>query len=435
MAWLHRGDGLVAWGEAARCDVTGPERADRLVRWWADAATAATVTDPVAVPGSGLVAFGALAFDDGSAEPSALVVPRVVVGRRGQAAWITTIHDANGPAAEGAAFNETAAALEEAAAALDGTGPATSCPTAANRRSVTAAALPAAPAAAGLPARLSPPLFSPQPAGVTRRDGAHPREAWPQVVGAALEAIGRGEVGKVVLARDEWLEAATPWDLRAVAHQLARRHPTCWTYAVDRRIGATPELLVRAIGGRVASRVLAGTLPRDGHDQATAARLAASAKDLAEHRFAVDSVAETLAQFTDRLTVPSKPRVLTLATLMHLATDVTGQLADGETSLQLAAALHPTAAVCGTPREAARQLLARLEGMDRGRYAGPVGWMGADGDGEWGIALRGAHLDASLTRARLLAGGGIVAGSDPAAEAAEIEAKLAPMRTALGLPG
>jgi menaquinone-specific isochorismate synthase len=251
------------------------------------------------------------------------------------------------------------------------------------------------------------------------------------VVEAALAEIRRGAVDKVVLARDEYLDARAPWDAREVGARLARDYPTCWTYAVDGWLGATPELLVRSRAGAVASRVLAGTLARDGDDDQGAQILAASAKDLAEHRFAVDSVARELARFTKAITVPAQPHVVRLATLMHLATDIGGKLADGHSALDLAIALHPTAAVCGAPTAAARALLARLEGMDRGRYAGPVGWLGADGGGEWGIALRGAHLSADRRSARLLAGGGLVAGSDPVAEAAEVDLKLAPMRRAL----
>ncbi|MDR3202093.1 MAG: chorismate-binding protein, partial [Bifidobacteriaceae bacterium] len=168
---------------------------------------------------------------------------------------------------------------------------------------------------------------------------------------------------------------------------------------------------------------------------ALAAALAESSKDLREHEYAVASVARVLARFTDELSVPESPSVLQLPNVMHLATDVVGALRPGPTSLDLAAALHPTAAVCGTPTEAARDLLAELEGMDRGRYAGPVGWLGANGDGEWGIALRGAQLAPDRLSARLLAGGGIVAASVPDEELAETEAKFAPMLRALGAPG
>jgi menaquinone-specific isochorismate synthase len=181
--------------------------------------------------------------------------------------------------------------------------------------------------------------------------------------------------------------------------------------------------------------VLAGTIRRTGDDAsdlALAARLARSSKDLEEHEYAVRSVAQALAPHCTTTNVPDAPFVLHLANVMHLATDVTGVLADGSSSLELAAALHPSAAVCGTPTASAAALIDELEGMDRDRYAGPVGWMDAEGDGEWGIALRCARLDpADPRRARLFAGCGIVAGSDPEAELGESDAKLVPMRDAL----
>jgi menaquinone-specific isochorismate synthase len=181
--------------------------------------------------------------------------------------------------------------------------------------------------------------------------------------------------------------------------------------------------------------VLAGTIRRsqdDEHDLALAASLARSSKDLEEHEYAVRSVAEALAPYCNTTNVPESPFVLHLANVMHLATDVTGVLADNATSLQLAAALHPSAAVCGTPTEAAASLIDEIEGMDRDRYAGPVGWLDARGDGEWGIALRCARLDPGDPQSlRLFAGCGIVAGSDPAAELAESNAKLLPIREAL----
>jgi menaquinone-specific isochorismate synthase len=215
-------------------------------------------------------------------------------------------------------------------------------------------------------------------------------------------------------------------------------------------------MLVRLERGLVTSRVLAGTIRRTGddtHDLALAGSLARSSKDLEEHEYAVRSLADALAPHCSSMNVPEAPFVLHLPNVMHLATDVAGVLADGATSLRLAAALHPTAAVCGTPTDAARDLIRELEGMDRGRYAGPVGWIDARGDGEWGIALRCAEIvpdqparDGSVdddpargstgNRAsrtlRLFAGCGIVAGSDPSSELAESDAKLVPMRDALG---
>jgi menaquinone-specific isochorismate synthase len=219
------------------------------------------------------------------------------------------------------------------------------------------------------------------------------------------------------------------WPLR----RLSDDYEMCWTFHVDGLFGATPELLVRREKGLVTSRVLAGTIRRTGddeHDLTLAATLARSSKDLEEHEYAVRSVAEALAPYCSSMNVPEAPFVLHLPNVMHLATDVAGVAHDsGATVLELAAALHPSAAVGGTPTKLAVEMIAEIEGMDRGRYAGPVGWMNAKGDGEFGIALRSAELDGS--RVRLFAGCGIVAGSDPEAELAESQAKFIPVRDAL----
>jgi menaquinone-specific isochorismate synthase len=356
----------------------------------------ANIADEVADAASGLVCLGAFAFDDASPEPSVLEVPAVIVGKRGGRSWITEI----GTPASG---------------------------------------------------RWEPWRQS----GAVRGEiGVRPASAWPGIVQRAVDAIAAGFADKVVLARDEWAVAEHGFDIRNVAARLASTYSTCWTYAVDRLVGATPELLLRSAHGLVTSRVLAGTIRRTDDDAANLARaasLARSSKDLEEHEFAVASVAQSLAPYTEELSIPEVPYVLHLPNVMHLASDVTGVLRGPEvsetlaadrgvrgepalarpSSLEVAAALHPTAAVCGTPTAAALRLLTALEGADRGRYAGPVGWMGASGDGEWGIALRGAQLSSDRRRARLFAGGGIVRASVPEEELAETEAKFAPMRAAL----
>jgi menaquinone-specific isochorismate synthase len=229
--------------------------------------------------------------------------------------------------------------------------------------------------------------------------------------------------------------AREPIDVRWPLHRLAVAYRSCWTYHVDGLLGATPEMLVRRERGLVTSRVLAGTIQITGddtHDLAQAGALAKSSKDLEEHEYAVRSVAHALAPHCRSMNVPETPFVLHLPNVMHLATDVTGVIHPGDTasSLALAAALHPSAAVGGTPTELAVQAIAELEGMPRGRYAGPVGWMDATGDGEWGIALRCGEV--SGARVRLFAGCGIVAGSNPEAELAEAQAKFVPVRDALG---
>jgi menaquinone-specific isochorismate synthase len=249
-----------------------------------------------------------------------------------------------------------------------------------------------------------------------------------------------------VLARDVVATTEHAVDPRWLLSRLAGTYDACWTFSVAGMVGATPELLVRSEKGLVTSRVLAGTIRREpgmSDDDALlhAAQLARSSKDLEEHEYAVRSVARALEHYCTSMNVPDAPFVLHLPNVMHLASDVTGVLDRSglynggrpPSSLALAAALHPSAAVCGTPTVAARELIREIEGMDRSRYAGPVGWVGAGGDGEWGIALRSAELsEADPRHVRLFAGCGIVAASDPAAELAESEAKLQPMQWALG---
>jgi menaquinone-specific isochorismate synthase len=181
--------------------------------------------------------------------------------------------------------------------------------------------------------------------------------------------------------------------------------------------------------------VLAGTLRRSGdsnEDLRRSGSFQGSIKDVEEHGYAVRSVADSLLPFSSSLDVPPAPFVLQLPNVMHLASDIRAVVAPGTTSLDLVAALHPSAAVCGTPTAVALSVIREVELMDRGRYAGPVGWTGASGDGEWGIALRCAEVDpADPAHLRLFAGCGIVGGSKPADELAESVAKLVPMREAL----
>ncbi|WP_134131672.1 isochorismate synthase [Kribbella pratensis] len=382
LAWVRRGDGHVGWGVAARLDVAGGNRFQEAMTWWQELTSAAVIRDEVGVPGSGLVCFGSFGFTD--QDPGELVVPDVIVGRRGDTTWVTTI------------------------------SPASSL---------------------GAPPELV--VHEPSPVyDVAFADGARTGTDWSAIVADAVRRITAGELEKVVLARDLIAIAEQPIDLRWPLHRLATAYPNCWTFSVDGLIGATPELLVRREKGLITSRVLAGTIRRtgdDAHDLALAASLARSSKDLEEHEFAVRSVAEALEPHCTSMNVPETPFVLHLPNVMHLATDVAGVANNGASALGLAAALHPSAAVCGTPTPVARDLIGEIEGMRRGRFSGPVGWMDAVGDGEWCIALRCGQADPEEPRRmRLFAGAGIVAGSDPDAELAETNAKLVPMRDALG---
>lgn len=383
LAWVRRGEGIVGWGSVARIELTGPQPFATADRAWTDLAEHALVRDVVGLPGTGLVAFGSFSFSPTSPAGSVLVVPEVVVGHRRGRWWLTTV------------------------------------------------------SLGGLPPPPALPEVEPvcSPGEVSFADGALGATQWEGAVAAAIEEIGAGRVEKVVLARDMEARTEQEIDPRWALRRLAERYPGCWTFSVDGLIGATPELLVRREKGLVTSRVLAGTIRRtgdDARDLGLAASLARSSKDLEEHEYAVRSVAEALAPHCTSTNVPESPFVLHLANVMHLATDVTGVLADASSSLALAEALHPSAAVCGTPTAAAAALIDALEGMDRDRYAGPVGWIDAEGDGEWGIALRSGRLDPDDPHSiRLFAGCGIVAGSDPEAELAESVAKLVPMRDAL----
>jgi menaquinone-specific isochorismate synthase len=263
-------------------------------------------------------------------------------------------------------------------------------------------------------------------------DGALSGPAWVSAVAAAVARIADTGLEKVVLARDLLVSTGDPLDERWPLARLAERYPSCWTFCVDGLFGATPEMLVRRHRGLVTSRVLAGTIRRTGHDERDlmlAASLARSSKDLEEHEYAVRSVADVLARHCSSMSVPETPFVLHLPNVMHLATDVAGRIDNATSALGLAEALHPSAAVGGTPTSLALAAIDELEGMSRDRYAGPVGWMDAEGDGEWGIALRCGLVDGD--QVRLFAGCGIVADSDPQTELVEAQAKFVPVRDAL----
>ncbi|MGO4256469.1 isochorismate synthase MenF [Marmoricola sp. RAF53] len=386
VAWLRRGEGIVGWGVAASIRTTGPDRFAEANEWWQEIAADSVVRDDVGVPGSGMVCLGSFGFADSRGD-SVLIVPRVVVGRRGNRTWVTLIGE-------------------------DELSPA--------------------------PDLVVQPV-PPAPDNVVFTDGEVDGAAWEAVVAAAVRRINDGELEKVVLARDLIATTDAPLDVRWPLRRLGDIYEMCWTFHVDGLFGATPELLVRRERGLVTSRVLAGTIRRTGDDErdlALAATLARSSKDLEEHEYAVRSVADALAPHCSSMNVPESPFVLHLPNVMHLATDVAGVVpeTDSSTVLELAAALHPSAAVGGTPTDVAVAMIEEIEGMDRGRYAGPVGWMDVHGDGEFGIALRSAEYDTrpdGTGRVRLFAGCGIVAESDPKSELAEAQAKFVPVRDAL----
>ncbi|MFT4136506.1 isochorismate synthase [Microbacterium sp.] len=412
--WSRRADVMVGHGctadlsaQASRPGDTGRGQADEAARWWRELAARAEVDDPVGLPGTGLIAFGALPFDASSQRPGRLTVPRHVVGRRGGRSWVTTI-----------------AVIDEADSHDAPSAPATTAPSAAD--------------GSGIPPRTP---YGPH-WSATLGPGALTPEGYQRAVRAGLAAIAAGEVGKVVLARDLVGSIPSGADLRRLVRTLASEYPDTWTYAVDGIIGASPETLVTVSGGTVTARVLAGTIARGADadaDTAASVALATSAKDLDEHEYAVQSVLAALRPHTGALAAGEQPFMLRLPNVWHLATDVEGTLRDRSSALDLVGALHPTAAVAGTPTDAAIGVIRSLEPFDRGRYAGPVGWIGAHGDGEWAIALRCAQVDLGTASAGTSdriplvahAGAGIVAGSDPEAELLETRVKFRPIVDAL----
>lgn len=376
---LLRGeDGLAAWGTAVKLRVgTGPDRFAA-----ASSALRALASEVLDAGGEGpldrrLIALGSLSFAEDDPE-SVLVVPSRLVVRRDGVTWLTTLAPADMP-------NEVQPVV------------ATSFPRLGDR---------------------------------VRFGGATVDDvAWLGAVDEALRSIEAGRMEKVVLARDQHVWSRAPFDLHALVHALAARYPDCTTFRIDGLVGASPEPLLSSDGATVRSRVLAGTAPRseDPHDdRRLGAALRSSPKDNHEHALAVESASEALAEVVSELRVDMKPWILRLANVQHLATDLEGTLTRPVSSLELIGRLHPTAAVGGTPRGAALATIRTLEGMSRGRYAGPVGWTSAAGEGEWSIALRCGRFEGG--RGRLFAGAGIVAGSRPEAELAETWLKLGAVR-------
>jgi menaquinone-specific isochorismate synthase len=382
VAWIRRGEGFVGWGEAARVPVgTGPGRFARAAAAVEELLGGADIDDTVGGWGTGPLAFGSFAFDADS-PASALVVPAVIIGASEGRGWVT--RTGRGTADVGAY------------------------------------------AEAGTMAR----------AETGSEPGALDEDSFTRAVEAARDAIRDGRLDKVVLSLQVLATSASPFDQRRVLARLAGEYPECYTFAFDSFVGASPELLVRRQGRALRSQPLAGSSRRGANPEEDAelgAALLASTKDRWEHDLAVVTVVEALHPLCRTLRIDPEPSLLRLANVQHLATEVVGELSGDPVpdALSIAGAVHPTAAVCGTPSRKALALIRELEGPNRGRYAGPVGWVDARGDGEWAIALRCAEL--SGTTARLFAGCGIVAQSDPGAELEEARLKLRPVRSALGI--
>ncbi|MEJ6607097.1 MAG: isochorismate synthase [Candidatus Planktophila sp.] len=378
LTWVRGGDGLVGWGNYATTTVSGPNRFVDARTWWHQELEKLAISDSVHTSGTGPILFTSFSFDQ--SEDSVLIIPKVLVGMRNGVSWITWIGD------------EAQPVLPESSAPLS---------------NVT----------------------------YSWGDGSISPAEWQVRVASAIKEIEDTQLEKVVLARDLKAVSDGAIDARRILLSLSREYPSTWVFAVAGLVGATPELLIRLSRGMVTSRVLAGTISKTGDDEkdlALAASLARSSKDLEEHEYAVRSVADALEPFCSSTNVPESPFVLHLSNVMHLATDVTGALIESKKSVDaftILESLHPSAAVCGTPTLIAAKIIKDIEGMSRGRYAGPVGWLDASGDGEICIALRCGQINEN--EIQIYAGCGIVAGSNPGVELSESNAKFAPMRSAL----
>lgn len=403
-SWVRHGRGMVGLGRTLELRARGAGRIEQLRAAWRQVVYASWWSDPLVRPGTGPVALGTLTFSPASRQDSLLLVPRLLIGTDDDGAWLTTT------VLQGEEHPHPAAVVEELIAAAQAAPPES------------------------LPAQGSHAVVEP---------GSHDRQGYLDCLSRVQARMRAGEVDKVVIARDLLVRPAASLGASALLSRLARAYPSCWTFAVDGTVGASPELLVRLSGRRLTSRVLAGTARRHatepGAREREAARLAAwlegSEKNNREHALARTSALEALEPLCSVVQAPPR-HVITLPNVLHLASDVTGVVAGDTGALSLVGALHPTAAVGGTPTPAALAVIEAEEGMDRGRYAGPVGWVDWHGEGEWCIALRSGQLSGSpagpQAPVRVFGGGGIMPDSEPQDELAETEAKMRPMLAALG---
>jgi isochorismate synthase len=371
--FVRDGVGIAGRGEVARVPVDHVEEFLASIKQ----------EDHVNVPGSGPVAMGVLPFIPGA--PAEFVVPKVTVGKDADGTvWITSI-DSD---------------IDAAIATLPTPRPPT-----------------------------------PDGGSFSVRPGV-PIDTYLAAVAAGRDAVEGGHLTKVVIARDILISADKPLDIRAILRRLRASFGSSYRYSIDGFIGASPELLIARHGDVVRSHPLAGTTPRTG-DPATDARLAseliASMKNQVEHRVVIDVVNDTLLPWCSYLDWEAEPSIVAVANVQHLGTRMEGWLSQPAPSvLEMARALSPTPALGGHPRDEALALIAKVEGMDRGRYGGAVGWLDSSGNGIFAVAIRCAEITG--TEARLFAGGGIVAESDPLAELAETQAKFQAMISAIIRP-
>jgi salicylate biosynthesis isochorismate synthase len=396
----REGSALAAMGSARALEDDGAERFTRLSKRWRSLVAGTAADAPEGPPGSGLVAVGGFAFaSDGGASPgwdgfapASLIVPELSLARRAERTWITvnaSIEPDDMPGDLLGRVQERLGELQERPL----------------------------------------PLLDPAPAGTYEVISAMPPSHYEDAVARAVGRIRAGELEKVVLAREVEVHAPIDHDPAAIIGLLREAFPTCYVFAVGRGeatfLAASPELLVRRDGQRASSVALAGSIRRSADpavDDHLGEQLVQSAKDREENAIVARRIAAALQPHSLWVTAAPEPGVVRVANIQHLASPIRAQLASPIGAVELAGLLHPTPAVGAEPRELAESLIPALEGLDRGWYAGPIGWTDAAGDGEFCVALRCALLRRRL--ARCYAGCGIVRDSDPAAELAETEVKL-----------
>lgn len=394
------GSALAALGSVLDLSEEGAGRFERAGRRWRELSARAKTDGASGPAGAGLVALGGFAFADaGAGSPAwsgfasaSLLVPEISFARGGEETWITV----NAAVRHGDDPLEIERRLDASLARL----------------------------------REAPlPLLDPAPAGTFRVHSPMPPSHYEEAVARAVERIRAGEVQKVVLAREVQVQAPAEHDVAAVYDVLRGGFPSSYVYAVGRGeatfIGATPELLVRRQGQRASTVALAGSIRRSADpsvDDHLAESLLRSDKNRHENLIVAQRIAQALSPFALWVTVAPEPVVIKVANIQHLAMPIRAQLKSPVGVIELASALHPTPAVGGEPDDVAQRLIPALEGMDRGWYAGAVGWSDESGDGEFCVALRCALVRGR--RASCFAGCGIVADSVPAEELAETETKL-----------
>jgi menaquinone-specific isochorismate synthase len=431
LLWRDEHGGLAAHGTALRLELPHGLADWDTVHAVGQALQAIPSEDEVGLPGCGPVALGALPFDP--AAPGWLVVPHRIVGRHGGRGWVTTVTPTP-PNRVGGPIDSAATALEQAAGSGSSTGPAAAAGTIHSAAPAVEQAFGRRLSSAGLDLSLGRRAEPPDEFTLTP---SLPHAEWKAIIAAAIEQIEAEEFAKVVLARRVDIAANRPFVIADVLSRLVALYPSCMVFSVDGFIGASPELLISRRGDQVTSNPLAGTVARSGDahsDQALVAALMADPKARREHQVVVDALRDALSPVCSSLAVPAQPSVMGLRNVSHLSTRITARLAPAtaETALELAARVHPTPAVGGNPTTPALRYLQKVEGFDRGRYAGPVGWVDARGDGAWAVGIRCAEVDGA--HARIFAGNGVVAGSDPADELAETQLKFQALLAALVRP-